>query len=405
MPANEEQSCGGQFRDVRQRGFYDRASVEQATAWIDARGGTLAAEVVTVADAVGRVLASPVQAKADLPLFDCVTADGYALRSGETIGTGDYNPLLLAIQDADSPLLPTSAALVAAGMPLPGGADAVLPFEALRAGGSSLEVCRAVAQGVGVERKGQQLSAGTTILDNARIVHQRHLGLLLASGIEHLKVVRRPRVRLVIAGPKLGVKHHGPDVDGPMLSALIARDGGLVESVVNRAERREVICRAVNAPGADIILVVGRTGTGADDQAPLAIAEIGELAIHGVALRPAGSTGLGLVAGVPVVLIPGEPLACFCCYELFAGRLVRRMGARAPEFPHAVREAEVRRKIVSVVGLVDLCQVRFVDGGVEPIGSAESGGLAAAVRADGFVVIPAPLEGIAPGARINVHVY
>ena len=114
---------------------------------------------------------------------------------------------------------------------------------------------------------------------------------------------------------------------------------------------------------------------------------------------------MGRVASVPVMLLPGAPLACFCAYELLAGRLVRRLAGRDPQLPHAVREAEVRRKMISMVGFVDVRQVRLVDGGVEPLGSAEDGGLASTLQADGFVVIPGPLEGHAPGARVDVHLY
>jgi len=404
MSRDSKPDCGRRYREVRQRGFSDRASVEAATAWVDAHGSTAAAEEVRVTEAAGRVLATPVQAKLNLPPFDSANTDGYALRSGETVGAGDYNPLLFSIQSADQPLSSTASALVSAGMPLPEGADTVLPFEASRVNGSTLEVYRAVAEGAGVERKGRQIAAGTTLLDSGRIVRPQDAGLLACAGVERLMVVRRPRVRIVVAGPKPNLNVPIPDADGPMLSALITRDSGLIESVVSRVEERDAIRRAVAAPGADVILVAGRTGTGPDDEAPLALAETGELAIHGIALRPGGSAGMGLAAGVPVLLLPGEPFACFCTYELFAGRLIRRIGGRAPELPHAVREAEVRRKIVSVVGVVDLCPVRFVDGDVEPVGSVESG-LASAVRADGFVLIPAPLEGFAPGARVSVYLY
>jgi molybdopterin molybdotransferase len=65
----------------------------------------------------------------------------------------------------------------------------------------------------------------------------------------------------------------------------------------------------------------------------------------------------------------------------------------------------VGRKIVSAIGFVDLCRVRLVDGRVEPVGAAEFGGLASTVRADGFVIVPAPLEGYAPGTRVKVHLY
>jgi molybdopterin molybdotransferase len=114
---------------------------------------------------------------------------------------------------------------------------------------------------------------------------------------------------------------------------------------------------------------------------------------------------MGTVGGVPVVLLPGDPLACFCAYEMLAGRLVRRLGGRPPELPYAVVEAEAGRKINSAIGTVDLCRVRWEDGRVEPMGSAESGGIASIARADGFVVVPAPLEGYAPGAKVKVYVY
>jgi molybdopterin molybdotransferase len=190
-----------------------------------------------------------------------------------------------------------------------------------------------------------------------------------------------------------------------MLGSLIGRDGGVVESMIPGTGQREEFARSLAAPDADLILVAGRTGTGRDDEAPLVVAEIGELAIHGIALRPGGSAGMGVVGNTAVLLLPGDPLACLCAYELFAGRLVRRIAGRSPELPYPVREAEVGRKMVSAIGIVDVYRVCLVNGRAEPLGSADSGGLTSAVRADGFVVVPAPLEGYAPGARVPVHMY
>ena len=84
---------------------------------------------------------------------------------------------------------------------------------------------------------------------------------------------------------------------------------------------------------------------------------------------------------------------------------MRRLGGRDPELPHPALVAALSRRIVSVVGSVDVCQVRLVGGAVEPLGVAEFGGLAAAARADGFVVVPAALEGYPPGARVTVRTY
>lgn len=313
-----------------------------------------------------------------------------------------YNPLRFALQAADSALRPATAALVAAGAPLPMGADAVLPFSAGQADGAYLEVTGAVAEGVGVEDEGQEVRAGTTPIATGRALRAEDLGLLASLGLERVPVTRRPRVRLVIAGPK-GVGRG--DADGAMLEALVARDGGIVEAVVRGAGAREAIAAAVAGAGADAVLVAGRTGTGPDDEAPLALAGVGDLAFHGVALRPGGSTGMGLVGAVPVVLLPGAPLACLCAYELFGGRLIRRLGGRDPRLPHAVQEVEVGSKIVSAVGLVEVCLVRRVGARAEPVGSAEQAGLGSLARADGFVLVPASLEGHAPGARVTVYLY
>jgi molybdopterin molybdotransferase len=409
MSRQEDQSRQRRYGDVRLRGFADRASFEEAVAWLDLHGRpVLPAEDISVDTAQGRVTAAVVSAPADIPAMDCAGTDGYALRSAETEGATDYNPLLVTLIktfDKSCHGLPLAgAALVSAGTPLPCGADAILPFDAAQLKGTTLEIFSAVAAGSGVERRGQQVRAGAALIEARRALRPQDAGLLASVGIERVRVVRSPRIRLVIAGPKVfaGCPSTG-DANGPMLCGLVRRDGGIVETMHVAEPGCEALGQAIAAPGTDVIVVAGRTGTGLDDEVPLALAKVGKLAIHGVALRPGGSAGMGLIGVTPVLLLPGDPLACLCAYELLAGRLIRSLGGLSPELPHPVRDAEVGRKIVSAIGFVELCRVRFVDGRVEPVGSAEFGGLASSIRADGFVVIPAPLEGYAPGTHVKVH--
>jgi molybdopterin molybdotransferase len=190
-----------------------------------------------------------------------------------------------------------------------------------------------------------------------------------------------------------------------MLRALVARDGGVVELCACGIADRAAIAALIAPPGADVVLVCGRTGTGPDDEAPLALAAAGTLAIHGIAISPGASAGMGLAGDTPVVLLPGSPLACLCAYDLFAGRLIRRLGGRSSQLPYLVRNATVGRKIVSAIGDVELCRVRLIAGEAFPSGSPDSGGLASVSRADGFVLIPAALEGYAPGTPVVVHLY
>jgi molybdopterin molybdotransferase len=225
-------------------------------------------------------------------------------------------------------------------------------------------------------------------------------------------------VRIILAGCKpsragdaaaSGIDAKTGDANGAMLRALITRDGGLIESCEYGVADRAAMAGLMARRGADVVLVCGRTGSGIDDEAPLALSEAGKLSIHGIALCPGASTGMGSVGEVPVILLPGTPLASLCAYDLFAGRLIRRLGGRAEQLPYAVRNAVAGRKIVSSIGDLDLCRVRLVAGkaGAEaiPLGSADSGGLASIARADGFVLVPATLEGYAPGSTVAVYLY
>jgi molybdopterin molybdotransferase len=200
------------------------------------------------------------------------------------------------------------------------------------------------------------------------------LALLAALAVDTVRVRRAPKVRLVVRGPK-----HGPDVLTDLLSALAVQDG----AVVSRDD-------------GDIVVVAGGGGEGADDEAPA------PLDIHGIAIRPGGSSGLGWRDGRPLLLLPGEPLACLAAYTLLAQRLLRRMGGLGPTQTVAAR---LTRKIVSGVGVTDFVRVRLDGERAEPLGALETGGLAGAARSDGYVVVPEASEGYPPGSPVAVQLW
>jgi molybdopterin molybdotransferase len=392
-------------RDVRMEGFAARASVSEAIDWVDRHARILDAESVTLGASVGRILAEPFVSPADLPPADTATSDGYALRSCETVGAGSYNPLPFCLQDYQPALRPFSAALITSGAPLPMGADAVASFDLAQPGQDSANVIGSVARGEGVSVKGQEIRVGTTLIEASRPLRASDIGLISSFGIKRVNVIRRPLVRIILSGRKPSLGQKLADANGPMLRALVVRDGGIVEICKYGIANRDAIAEWIARPGADLVLVCGRTGVGLDDEAPLALAAAGTLSIHGISLRPGGSTGMGSAGQTPVILLPGNPLDCLCAYDLFAGRLIRNLSGRAPSMPYRVRQARVKRKIVSSVGTVELCRVLLIEGDAIPLGTADSGGLASVVRADGFIVIPATLEGYAPGAIVDVSTY
>jgi molybdopterin molybdotransferase len=191
-----------------------------------------------------------------------------------------------------------------------------------------------------------------------------------------------------------------------MLSGLIDRDGGLLKQ--RRVERTVVAIReTLESSEADVILVAGGSGPGPEDHAAAALALAGEVVIRGVALRIAETTGIGRTSGGALVfLLPGAPAACLWGYELLAGRAIRRLGGRSPALPYPSRTMTASRKIVSEIGMTDVCPVQCLgDGMVAPVGSLVEAGLAATRQADGFVIVPEGSEGYARGSSALVYLY
>jgi molybdopterin molybdotransferase len=390
----------------------DRTRVKAALDWIDKNVAPLGVDFGSVIDAVGRVLAEPVDATADIPRFDRAAIDGIAVRAEETVGASAYNPLSFRLVPQGEALPKLGAARVDAGEPLPTGADTVVPLEyaSLDAAGG-YEIIEPVEAGGHVEHAGSHAARDAILLPAGRELRPYDIGLLALAGVSHVPVIRRPTVRIVVTGRGLS-QSDAPsssaavyDTDGPLLRALVQRDGGILADLCHIDRDRRKLHDALTAPGLDILLVAGATGNGTDDFAGAVLAEVGELAIHGVALSPGESAGMGRAgAGALVFLLPGAPAACLWAYELFAGRAIRRLGGRNPALPFRSTEMLTNRKIVSRIGVTEICPVRCRDNrSVEPIASFAEAGLMSASRADGFVIIPDGSEGFPEGAAVTVY--
>jgi molybdopterin molybdotransferase len=396
------------------QGSANRARVEDAVAWIDALAAPLGREDVSVEDAAGRVLCEDVLAAADVPPFDRAAVDGIAVRADETVGASTYNPLtfrLAAAADVAADLPAGAAMRLGAGDRLPRGTDAVVPLDQVGPDeGGACAIVEPVAAGNEVERAGSQGARGTTLLSVGRRLQPGDIGLLASAARTRVGVVRRPRVHCVLSGEARDAGTTLPpgavcDANAPMLRALIERDGGV--AVQHRVERRlETLRSALDSP-ADIVLFIGGAGGVSNDLAAAVLAEAGTLAIDGVALRPGAATGIGRTAAcVPVLLLPGTPVACLWAYEFFAGRAIRSLGGRSPAWPFASRTATATRKIVSEIGMAEVVPVRQVNGdGAEPLPSFAAAGLRAVTEADGFVVVPEGSEGYQRGTTVNVYLY
>jgi molybdopterin molybdotransferase len=407
--------------DVRMRGFSHRHTVAAALAWLDAQLTPLAPERVTLADAAGRVLAEAIVSAVDVPAFDRATMDGYAVTATSTEGAGAYSRLpLVVIGDSmpgrpfDGSVSAGQAVRVMTGAPIPRGADAVLPAEFVDPEPGTdqrIAALDAVSPGKNVGCRGEDIVRGTRLLEPGRRLRPQDIGVISSIGVREVDVVRRPRVRLVITGNELlpaGSTPHGvhiADANGPMLAALTDRDGGIVDFRGLVPDEPGAIADALLAPDADVVLVSGGSSVGIEDLAPGLVARHGELAVHGIAMRPSSPTGLGRIGQRLVFLLPGNPVSSLCAYDFFAGRAIRRLGGRAGEWPYRLVRGRLTRKISSPIGRLDYARVTVSDGFVEPLAVAGASVLSSTTRADGFVIVGDDSEGFAAGADVDVWLY
>lgn len=403
--------------DVRMRGFARRSTVDDAQRWVDQHTAPLPSELVGLLDAGGRVLAGDIIADVDVPLFDRAMMDGFALRADDTLGASAGAPVTVTVigqvlpgDAARHAVQPGQAVRIMTGAAMPGGADAVLPVEHCVAEGSTVRVLRSIAPGKNVGRRGEDIAHGEKVLDAGRRLRPQDLGVLSSLGAAQLTVIRRPRVRIVATGNELLPPGSRPeankivDANTPMLMQLICRDGGEPITRGITADRPEAIGEALGDE-ADVILVSGGTSVGQEDFAPQLLAQRGELAIHGIAMRPGGPAGMGRLDGRLVFLLPGNPVSCLAAYDFFAGRAIRRLAGLPTEWPYPVVRRPLAKALESVVGRVDYARVQFVDDQVEPLAIGGASSLSSTTRASGFVVIPPDCDGYPAGTMLEVHLY
>jgi len=400
------------------RGFRHRTTIKTALEWVDQNSQVLAPEVVARSAANGRVLADEVASDVNVPSFRRAMMDGFAVQAVDTFGATSYNPLSLSIVgeilpggDSHQEVHRGEAIGIMTGAPMPLRADAVIPAEKASRQKDKLSVFDEVPPERHVGKIGEDIQQGDTVLKPFRRLRPQDLGVLSSIGKAEVRVVRQPRVRLVITGDELCAAGSFPkqnqtvDANSPMLSALIQRDGGELLFDAITPDRPELIREMMLDPDADIVVVSGGSSVGQEDHAPRLLSEIGKLAIHGVAMRPSSPAGMGCIHHRPVFLLPGNPVSCLCAYDFFAGRAIRLRGGRSADWPYQKQTGMLVRKISSVVGRQDYARVTIRGGQVVPIAIGGASVLSSTSRADGFVIIPTDSEGFPPGTDVEVLLY
>jgi molybdopterin molybdotransferase len=309
-------------------------SVEEALERLLEGLSPMSSERVPLADALGRVPASPpAKATHDVPPFANSAMDGFALR----VADGGAARRVIGESRAGGPPAPAvepgSAVRIMTGAPMPDGADAVVPIEEASESDGSLAIRVVPLPHAHIRDAGHDVAAGTAVALPAGPITASVIGLLAAMGHGDVEVRRRPRASILSTGDELvpvgallgpGQIH---DANGPALAAAVREAGGEPIILELAGDDPGEIERRVRegAEAADLLIVSGGVSVGEHDHVRAVIERLGALDFWRIAVQPGKPLAFGHVEGRPVIGLPGNPVSALVTFELFVRPMLRCM--------------------------------------------------------------------------------
>lgn len=387
----------------------------------------LGPERVPLAEALGRVLAEEIVARADLPPADNSAMDGFAVRAVDVASACPEQPIRLEVIEE----IPAGrvgarrveqgqATRVMTGAPLPQGADAVVPVEQTRAPNRPdehlVEVLVPAPAGTFVRRRGSDMAVGAMVLRSGTECGPAEVGALAALGRPVVTVGRRPTVAILATGDEL-VESHEPlspgrivNCNSPALATLVRQHGGVPVVLPTAPDCMDEIRAAfASAMSADFILSSGGVSVGDHDYVKKVLAELGARTIFWrVAMKPGKPLHFSVLNGKPCFGLPGNPVSSMVSFLQFVRPAIRRAAGYRDEdllLPTAralvdgpVSNQNDRRSYLRANLRLDGSRLR-----ARVMGSQGSHQLTSLLGANGLVLIE-PGEAIEAGGEVTVQV-
>jgi len=380
--------------------------------------------------ACGRVLAEAVWAKISSPHYHASAMDGFALQSSATVGATETQPLIL-VYGKQTVYLDT-------GDPLPDWTDAVVPIENVEPVNEDGELSRYMRNPYGIRIRaavppwrnvrpmGEDIVTTQLVLPAGQVLRPVDLGAIAACGHTDIVVVHKPQVAIIPTGTELvamGSKLKAGDIieyNSLVLAAQINLWGGIAHRYPIIPDDFEQIRKVVIEASreSDLVLINAGSSAGSQDYTARVVESLGELLVHGVAVRPGHPVILGMInkpeadlsgltRKIPVIGVPGYPVSAALTGEIFVKPLIFKWLGRVAEEPLKI-SARMTRKVTSPAGDDDYVRVMVGKVGDHTLATPLSRGagvITSLVQADGIVIIPAGSQGIPAGGDATVRLY
>lgn len=397
-----------------------RLSVSEAIARVRALAPRAGLEHLPLDDALGRILAADLAARADHPGADDSALDGYACRAADTEGAAAGSPAELRVvgeaaagRPFDGRVGPGEAVRIMTGAPVPTGADAIAPVEVAREEGGRVRLSRP-ARREDIRPRAQDLRAGETYLRAGERLDAAALALAAAMGHGEVPVRARPRVAVLSTGDEV-VPPGAPLAPGQVFDsnafavAALARAAGCAAWRLPRvADDPEGLARALEeGGGADLLVTSGGVSMGRYDVVRDLAFEEGEVVFWKLALKPGGPALFARWRGLPLLGLPGNPVSSMVVFLLLGRAFTDAMTDRHGPLPYEDRvEAEAAVRLAASGAKETLVRVALEARPgrpplARPTGSQSSGVLRSMRLADALAVLP-PGHVAEAGGRVEV---
>ncbi len=369
-------------------------------------------EWVDTYEALGLQTAGPVFAKCCSPLFNAAAMDGIAVRAAATKGASESRPLTLKLGE--------DYKIVDTGDPVKAPFDAVIMAEdIIEMDDETVQILASVPGWNHVRSIGEDIVAGEMILQTGHSIRPVDLGVLLASGNLQVPVYKKPHVAIIPTGTEIIEPKEEPqegdiiDSNSGMFAGQVTEAGGvpnrqpIVEDDYEKIKKTVLKAMETN----DMVLINAGSSAGTEDYTVHILREIGQVVVHGVAMKPGKPVILAIVNGKPVIGLPGYPVSAYLAFENFVTPVLRRLSGEwtcdAAE-PKNMVKAVISRRMVSSLKHREYVRVKIGKVGGKLVAAPLARGAGAAmslVRADGFCIIPQNSEGYEAGETVEVELY
>ena len=366
-------------------------------------------ETIPVTESLGRVTKEAVYAKYCSPLYNSAAMDGIGVITEKTKGATQTSPVEL-VQGEDF-------------VPVDTGDPVHLPYDGVIMAEDLLEtdkedrvrITEAAAPWQHIRPVGEDIVAGEMILPGHHKIRAIDIGVLLSAGITEISVACRPSVAIFPTGTEMIEPGETP-VEGSIIESNSRMFENMAKEQGAEAVRfsilpddydtiRDAVARA--AKEYDMVVINAGSSAGREDYTVHVLRELGEVIVHGVAVKPGKPVILAVVNNRPVIGLPGYPVSAYIAFENFVSPVLAKMGD-FPQEKKPVIHGVVTKRLVSSLKHREYVRVKVGKVGDKLVAAPLARGAGAAmslVRADGFCIIPQNSEGLEAGEEAEIELY